>query len=72
MPKMKRWMRSWIKCLHNSSYECIIDVEGAKRALPKTYKEFHIAQWSALVDIVTVMDKNWMIWKLTSGTEIGI
>ena len=28
------------------------------------------AQWSALVDSVTVMDKKRMVWKLTSGMEV--
>lgn len=39
-------------------------------ALPELYTEFDPAQWSALVDSVTVMDKKRMVWKLTSGMEV--
>ena len=38
--------------------------------LPELYTEFDPAQWSALVDCVTVMDKKRMVWTLTSGMEV--
>lgn len=40
--------------------------------LPELYTEFNPAQWSALVDTVTVMDKKRMAWTLTSGMEVEI
>ena len=42
----------------------------AVTGLPELYTEFDPAQWSALVDSVTVMDKKRMVWKLTSGMEV--
>ena len=38
--------------------------------LPELYTEFDPAQWAALVDSVTVMDKKQLVWKLTSGMEV--
>lgn len=40
--------------------------------LPELYTEFNPAQWSALVDTVTVMDKKRMAWTLISGMEVEI
>ena len=42
------------------------------KALPELYTEFDPAQWSALVDTATVMDKKRLVWKLTSGMEVEI
>ena len=43
---------------------------ACEKALLETYTEFNPAQWSMLVDSVTVMDKKRMVWTLTSGMEI--
>lgn len=41
-----------------------------KKALPKLITEFDIGQWAALVDSMTVHDKEHITWHLTYGMEL--
>ena len=42
----------------------------AVKTLPETYTEFHVAQWSALVESMTVYSKEKITFTLTGGMEV--